>query len=277
MKSIFFVSTFFAFALSPVDSAAQTPYQGVTFEDGGTIRGTVKWQGSLPHLVPSEINKDAQICDPSGEKHRDLERLVVAPGGGVANTVVFLRNITHGKAMDLPAQRRFLNQKNCRYEPHILLVPAQATLTVKSSDPLLHTVHMSGSADYNLPFTAEGQEITRPMTRAGVVSLRCNAGHVWMNGEMIVASHPYYAVTDSDGNFSLTDVPPGQYEIVAWHEGWRVVGESALYDIATQARVKRPVFSDPLIWSKSVTVSPRATAEIDFTLGEHTAQTMQGQ
>jgi len=179
--------------------------------------------------------------------------------------------------MDLPVQRRFLNQKNCRYEPHILLVPAQATLTVKSSDPLLHTVHMSGSADYNLPFTAEGQEITRPMTRAGVVSLRCNAGHVWMNGEMIVASHPYYAVTDSDGNFSLTDVPPGQYEIVAWHEGWRVVGESALYDIATQARVKRPVFSDPLIWSKSVTVSPRATAEIDFTLGEHTAQTMQGQ
>jgi hypothetical protein len=277
MKSIFFVSTFFAFALSPVVSAAQTPYQVVTFEDGGTIRGTVKWQGSLPHLVPSEINKDQQICDPSGQKHRDLERLVVAPGGGVANTVVFLRNINHGKSMDLPAQRRFLNQKNCRYEPHILLVPVEATLTVKSSDPLLHTVHMSGSADYNLPFTAEGQEISRPMTRAGVVSLRCNAGHVWMNGEMIVASHPYYAVTDADGNFSLTDVPPGQYEIVAWHEGWRVVGESALYDIATQARVKRPVFSDPLIWSKSVTVSPRATAEVDFTLGEHTSQTMQGQ
>jgi len=277
MKWIFRVSAFFALALFPVISAAQMPYQVVAVEDGGTIRGTVKWQGSLPHLVPSEINKDAQICDPPGEKHRDLERLVVAPGGGVANTVVFLRNITHGKSMDLPVQRRFLNQKNCRYEPHILLVPAQATLTVKSSDPLLHTVHMSGSADYNLPFTAEGQEITRPMTRAGVVSLRCNAGHVWMNGEMIVASHPYYAVTDSDGNFSLTDVPPGQYEIVAWHEGWRVVGESALYDIATQARVKRPVFSDPLIWSKSVTVSPRATAEIDFTLGEHTAQTMQGQ
>ncbi|MGA3103313.1 MAG: carboxypeptidase regulatory-like domain-containing protein [Terriglobales bacterium] len=277
MKWIFRVSAFFALALFPVISAAQMPYQVVAVEDGGTIRGTVKWQGSLPHLVPSEINKDAQICDPSGEKHRDLERLVVAPGGGVANTVVFLRNITHGKSMDLPVQRRFLNQKNCRYEPHILLVPAQATLTVKSSDPLLHTVHMSGRADYNLPFTAEGQEITRPMTRAGVVSLRCNAGHVWMNGEMIVASHPYYAVTDSDGNFSLTDVPPGQYEIVAWHEGWRVVGESALYDIATQARVKRPVFSDPLIWSKSVTVSPRATAEIDFTLGEHTAQTMQGQ
>jgi hypothetical protein len=277
MKWFFCASAFFALALFPAVSTAQMPYQVVAVEDGGTIRGTVKWQGSMPHLVPSEINKDQQVCDPAGQKHRDLERLIVSPSGGVANTVVFLRNINHGKAMDLPTERRSLNQKNCRYEPHILLVPAQAALTVKSSDPLLHTVHMSGSADYNLPFTAEGQEISRTMTRAGVVSLRCNAGHVWMNGEMIVATHPYYSVTDAEGNFSLTDVPPGQYEIVAWHEGWRVVGESALYDIATQARVKRPVFSDPLIWSKSVTVSPRATAQVDFTLGEHTPQTMQGQ
>jgi hypothetical protein len=227
-------------------------------------------------LVASEINKDPEVCDPLGQKHRDLERLLVAPSGGVANTVVFLRNVRRGKAMDLPVARRSLNQKNCRYEPHILLVPVQATLTVKSSDPLLHTVHMSGSADYNLPFTAKGQEITRPMTREGIVSLRCNAGHVWMNGEMIVAKNPYYAVTDEDGNFELTQVPPGQYEIVAWHEGWRVVGESPVYDLATQVRVKRPVFSDPLMWSKPVTVSTRDSVEVNFTLGERTPQMAQG-
>ena len=274
---LFFCSLVFAVILLPALCSAQMPYQVIAVEAGGTIRGNVKWQGSLPHLVPSETNKDAQVCDPSGQKRRDLERLLVSPNGGVANTVVYLKNITRGKAMDLPTQRRSLNQKNCRYEPHILLVPVQATLSVKSSDPLLHTVHMSGSADYNLPFTAEGQEITRPMTRAGVVSLRCNAGHVWMNGEMIVATHPYYAVTDQDGDFELRDVPPGEYEIAAWHEGWRVVGESALYDIETQARGKRPVFSEPMIWSKSVTVPSRGTAEINFTIGEHTAQMSQGQ
>jgi hypothetical protein len=256
--------------------AAQDGYQVFSVQDGGTIKGTVKWQGPVPHLVASEINKDPEVCDPLGQKHRDLERLLVSPNGGVANTVVFLRNINRGKAMDLPMQRRTLNQKNCRYEPHVLLVPMQATLTVKSSDPLLHTVHMSGSADYNLPFTAQGQEITRPMPRDGVVSLRCNAGHVWMNGEMIVAKHPYYSVTDENGNFELTDVPPGNYEIVAWHEGWRVVGESPVYDLATQVRVKRPVFSDPIIWSKSVTVPARAGAKVDFTLGEKTPQMAQG-
>ena len=151
-----------------------------------------------------------------------------------------------------------------------------AVLTVKSSDPLLHTVHMSGSADYNLPFTAAGQEITRPMTRDGVVSLRCNAGHVWMNAEMIVAKHPYYAVTDQDGDFELTDVPTGDYEIVAWHEGWRVVGESALYDLTTQARVKRPVFSDPVLWSKPVKVTSHETVGINFTLEERSPQMAQG-
>ena len=276
MKYLFSLLAVLFIVLTPTLSAGQDGYQVVSVQDGGTIRGTVTWQGASPHLIASEINKDPEVCDPLGQKHRDLERLLISPTGGVANTVVFLRNISRGKAMDMPVSRRFLNQKNCRYEPHILLVPVQATLTVKSSDPLLHTVHMSGSADYNLPFTSQGQEITRPMTREGAVSLRCNAGHVWMNGEMIVAKNPYYAVTDEDGNFELTQVPPGQYEIVAWHEGWRVVGESPVYDLATQVRVKRPVFSDPVIWSKPVTVSARQPVEVKFTLGEKAPQMAQG-
>lgn len=269
--AVFLLLTLFAAA-----SFAQSGYQVVAVDDGGTIKGTVKWQGAVPHLLASEVNKDPQVCDPDGNKRRDLERLLVSPDGGVANTVVYLKDISHGKPMDLPQARRFLNQKNCRYEPHILLVPVQGVLTVKSSDPLLHTVHMSGSADYNLPFTSQGQEIARPMTREGSVSLRCNAGHVWMNSEMMVAKHPYYTVTDADGNFELGQVPPGKYEIVAWHEGWRVVGESPVYDIATQVRVNRPVFSEPVVWSKPVVVAAHQSAEVTFTLGEKTPQTPQG-
>jgi hypothetical protein len=276
MKHAYRLLVILMIALAPKVAIGQAGYQVITVENGGTIKGAVKWQGPLPHLVASEINKDQQVCDPLGQKRRDLGRLVVAPDGGVANTVVFLRGVTRGKAMDLPMTRRSLNQKSCRYEPHILLVPVQATLTVRSSDPILHTVHMSGSADYNLPFTTEGQEIARPMTREGVVSLRCNAGHVWMNGEMVVASHPYYAVTDEEGKFELTNVPPGDYDIVAWHEGWRVVGDAPVYDILTQIRVKRPVFADPVIWSKRVSVPPHGTADVGFTLGEHSPQMAQG-
>ncbi|MFY9842193.1 MAG: carboxypeptidase regulatory-like domain-containing protein [Terriglobales bacterium] len=275
MKYLFRLLALLAITLVAQVSSAQGAYQVVSVENGGTIKGTVKWQGPVPHLMASEINKDPQVCDPRSEKRRDLERLLVAPNGGVANTVVFLRNITRGKAMDLPESRRYLNQKSCRYEPHILLVPVQANVTVKSKDPLLHTVQMSGSAEYNLPFTAEGQEISRPMIREGNVSMRCNV-HPWMNGEMVVVRHPYYAVTDSDGNFELTQVPAGEYELVAWHEGWRVVGENALYDIATQVRVKRPIFADPVSWSKPVTVLPHQAAEVNFTLSERSPQMAQG-
>src|SRR5690349_12294540 len=86
-------------------ASAQEHYQVVTVNHGGTIRGTVKWSGPLPPAVVLPINKDQAICDPNSEKKRDLERLVVGPDGGVANTIVFLKDITAGKPMELPEQR----------------------------------------------------------------------------------------------------------------------------------------------------------------------------
>ena len=149
------------------DATTQSDYQVVSLSSPGTIAGMVKWSGPLPRIPSFTINKDPEICDPESHKTRDLERLIVGPQGGVANTVVFLRNISHGKAMDLPEPRRFLDQKHCRYEPHILVVPQQAELRMKSSDATLHTVHMDGAASYNLPFPFTNQIISRPMPRQG--------------------------------------------------------------------------------------------------------------
>ena len=244
-------------------------YQVIAVNNGGTITGTVKWSGPMPHLAGMTIFKDQQICDPESSKTRDLERLVVGSQGGVANTVVFLKNITSGKALDLPEQRRFLDQKHCRYEPHILLVPAAGTLQMKSSDAVLHTIHMDGAATYNLPFPFPNQVISRSMSTAGLVNLKCNGGHTWMNAEMLVVVHPYYAVTDEAGKFELSNVPPGKYEIAAWHEGWNVVRQEGSFDVLTEKRVSRPIFSEPRTWERSVTVESNGAAVVNFVLAEN--------
>lgn len=257
----------FAVLLFAVASAvAQSEYKVITVADGGTISGNVKWSGPIPHPLDFPITKDAQVCDPNSKKTADLERLVIGPDGGVANTIVYLKNVTAGKAMDLPEQRRHLDQKTCRYIPHILLVPQNGTLGMMSSDATLHTVHMDGAATFNLPFPFPDRVTTRNMPNAGLVSLRCNGGHVWMNAEMMVVTHPYYAVTDESGRYQFTNVPAGTYQIVAWHEGWSLAGKENSFDVLTERSVQRPVFSQPKSWEKSVTVKANGTETVDFVI-----------
>ena len=159
---------------------AQSDYRVITVIDGGTISGTIRWSGPVPHSLAFPITKDPQVCDPDSKKTADLDRLIVGSQGGVANTVVYLKNISAGKAMDLPEQRRHLDQKHCRYIPHILLVPLNASLTMVSSDATLHTIHMDGAASFNLPFPFVDRPTSRVMSTPGVVNLRCNGGHVWI-------------------------------------------------------------------------------------------------
>jgi hypothetical protein len=256
------------FTATSIVDAQSSEYRVVPVPSGGTISGTVKWSGPMPHLVSVVINKDPQVCDPESHKTRDLERLIVGSQGGVANTVVFLKNISSGKAFDLPPDRRFLDQRHCRYEPHILLVPEGAALQMKSSDATLHTIHMDGAATYNLPFPFPNQVIARNLNTPGLVNLKCNGGHVWMNAEMFVAPHPYYTVTDEKGEFQLTDVPPGEYVIVAWHEGWKVLRREAAYDVLTERRITRPIFSEPRTSEKTVTVSANETTVVNFGISE---------
>ena len=245
---------------------AQTDYKVVSVADGGTIAGTVKWSGTVPRTLDFPVTKDPQICDPESKKTVDLERLTIGPQGGVANTVVYLKDITRGKAMDLPEQRRHLDQKQCRYIPHILLVPENANLSIVSSDATLHTVHMDGAATFNLPFPFVNRPTTRTMSTPGLVHLRCNGGHVWMNAEMMVVPHPYYAVTDESGRFEFTNVPPGTYQIVAWHEGWGLAGKEQAYDVLTEHSVQRPVFTEAKSWQKSVTVSGNQVSTVNFVI-----------
>src|SRR5260370_24291008 len=95
-------SLFLTFVLAATAMAfAQSDYKVVTVSNGGTISGAVKWSGPVPHGMDFPVTKDAQICDPDSKNTVDLERLIVAPQGGLANTVVYLKNTSIVKAMEL--------------------------------------------------------------------------------------------------------------------------------------------------------------------------------
>jgi hypothetical protein len=161
-----------------------------------------------------------------------------------------------------------LDQNSCRYEPHILLVPRDEELQMKSSDPVLHNVHMVGTATYNLPFPIQGMTITRPMRQAGRTHLTCNGGHVWMNGEVLVVTHPYYTITDEHGRYQLTNVPPGEYQVSMWHEGWRIAREETAFDVYTQQHVRRLLFTEPITSERTLSVRPGEAATVDFDLSD---------
>src|SRR5258705_7939474 len=75
---------------APFCTAQASNYRVIPVENAGTIKGSVKWQGPLPHLVPSLINKEPQICDPDGQKRRDLERLIVGANNQAFQVATFL-------------------------------------------------------------------------------------------------------------------------------------------------------------------------------------------
>jgi len=257
LTSLFFA----AIVAASVPAAAQTTttgYLGGEVQGGGTISGKVTWKGTKLEIEPFAINKNPEVCDTDGSGKRPSNRLLVSENGGVANAVVYLEDIQQGKP--LPTAGAKLDQKGCHYVSHITILPRKAELTLSSSDAILHNVHMYDAASYNIPFP-NMNTLAKKMRKAGIVRIRCDAGHGWMSAYVFVVDHPYYALTDENGQFTLTDVPPGSYTIKMWHEHWEVEQKTEKDGLVTGYE-----FEDPIEQAKNVEVPSGGRASVDFEL-----------
>lgn len=189
-------------------------YEGAPVADGGTISGVVKYQGAPPAPKPIDVTKDKEVCGQHEIKNEDI---VVASGGGIENAVVSITNITKGKPME--AASPVLDQKGCQYVPHVLLFPAGSTLKINNDDGILHNIHTYSTKNppINMAQPKFKKTIETKFDQPEIVRATCDA-HGWMEGYFVVEDHPYYAKTDATGNYKLTDVPPGDYEVKVWHE-----------------------------------------------------------
>jgi plastocyanin len=179
---------------------------------GGTISGQVKYDGTAPAPKAVEVTKDKEVC---GLHQHFQEDLIVDSGGGIANAVVIVK----GAKGDLKPGDVTFDQKGCDYVPHVLAFPAGSTVKIVNSDGILHNIHTYSTANpsFNMAQPKFKKVIEQKVEKPEVIKVTCDA-HGWMHGWWVATDTPYYAVTDDKGNYSIKDVPPGDYTVEVWQE-----------------------------------------------------------
>jgi plastocyanin len=183
----------------------------------GSIQGTVHVAAPVPPPPAHAVLKDGSVCG----KEAPNESVVVDKKGALANVVVFLKDARFA-GKPAPVANAALDQRLCRYSPHVQAVTVGTPLSLMNNDAILHNVHANAHdanmTVFNIAMPIKGQKLPVTMRKPGLMKLQCDAGHTWMNGWIYVFEHPYYAVTDDRGAYTIRDVPPGEYTLELWHE-----------------------------------------------------------
>jgi plastocyanin len=174
-----------------------------------TISGTVKFDGTAPK--PSKIDMSQ---DPACKGGNEAENVVVN-GGDLANVFVYVKDGLGSRTFDVPTTPVVLDQSGCKYHPHILGVMAGQTIQIKNDDQTTHNIHPTpqNNREWNESQPPSSPALEKNFAREEIMlPVKCNQ-HPWMKMYINVVKSPFYAVTDKDGKYTITGLPPGDYTI----------------------------------------------------------------
>jgi len=185
-----------------------------------TITGTVVYEGTVPKLRPVAMDADP-VCATKHKTPVESEVLVLGPGNSMANVLVsVIKGLPAGQSYPAPKEPVVMDQKGCKYSPHVMGLMVNQPFKVLNSDGLLHNVHALPKLNqpFNMAMPPTRTEATQTFTKEeGTFTVKCDV-HPWMQSYVGVFSNPFFAVTASDGKFTIPNLPAGTYEIEAWHE-----------------------------------------------------------
>lgn len=178
------------------------------------IVGKVVVVGAVPPPSKLDVTIDQYVCGTA----KDSGDLLLSSQKELRNAVVWLDNPPTGSAPPAKPEKVAMDQNGCEFIPRIVIVPAGGTVDFLNSDRLLHNIHATPKLNASFNRT-QPKSRTIPITfdKPEIVRVNCDL-HSWMRGWVVVAAHPYYAVTGADGQFAFDNLPPGPYTLHVWHE-----------------------------------------------------------
>lgn len=209
-----------AVLLADHDAPARIVYTPIDPATAGTISGTIHFSGPAPKRIAIDMAQDPACAYSS--KSPNLTEQYVVHNGKLANVFIYVQGGLGANRYAPPAAPVVLDQKGCRYLPHVIGVMEGQPVEFRNSDPTMHNVHPApttpGNAEFDVsqpPMGGTEQHIfTMPEL---MIPVRCN-NHPWMEAFINVANSPFYAVSDADGHFEIHGLPPGTYTLAAIHE-----------------------------------------------------------
>lgn len=194
--------------------AAATP---AVAADAATITGTIKLAGAAPASAAIQMSADP-YCQSQHTAPVMNEEVTAAADGSLANVFVYIKDIKGNFAPSATAA--VLDQKGCQYFPHVSGVQIGQKLTIRNSDSTLHNVHCLGkeNPEFNVGQPVQGMTSDKTFEKAEVmIKFKCDV-HSWMNSYVGVLPHPFFGVSGANGQFTIANLPPGTYTLVAWHQ-----------------------------------------------------------
>ena len=185
-----------------------------------SVSGTITFDGKAPALKPLAMDADP-VCAKKHPTPAPNEMLVLGSGNTMANILVYVsKGVPAGKTYPAPKTPVVVDQNGCQYKPHVMGIMIGQPYRILNSDGILHNIHSLPKVNtaFNKPMAATMKETTTTFEKPEpIFQIKCDV-HPWMLAYIGVFSHPFYAVTGTDGKFTISGLEPGTYEITAWHE-----------------------------------------------------------